>query len=146
MTDLIIRRANSDDLQAICDVLRSSPGGAQWSEAAIAQLCAAGSVLVAELDGRITGFVVACLAASECEIENIAVAPEFRRHGIARQLVAEVIAQARQGDASAIYLEVRESSPAARELYRHFGFVKSSRRRNYYRDPQEDALILKLIL
>ena len=80
------------------------------------------------------------------EIENVAVAPGFRRQGIASQLVAAVIAQARQEDAAAIYLEVRESNAAARGLYSSFDFVESTRRPAYYRDPPEAAVIYRLAL
>ena len=101
---------------------------------------------MAEIDGQIAGFIVARAVGPEWEIENVAVAPDFRRRGIARQLVATVIAQARQGNVGAIYLEVRESNAAARGFYSSFGFVESTRRPAYYRDPPEAAVIYRLAL
>ena len=140
----LIRPAIGADLGAICEILRNSLAAGQWSEPAIAHLCEAGSVLVGEIDGLIAGFIVARAVGPEWEIENVAVAPALRRHGIARQLVGAVVAQARHQNAAAIYLEVRESNAAARELYSNFGFVESGRRSAYYRNPQEAAVIYKL--
>jgi len=142
----LIRQAGAADIKAVCEVLCSSPEAGQWSEPAVGRLCEAGSVLVAEIDDQIAGFIVARAVGPEWEIENVAVAPGFRRQGIARQLVAAVIAQARQQDAAAIYLEVRESNAAARGLYSSFDFVESTRRPAYYRDPPEAAVIYRLAL
>ena len=142
----LIRQAGAADIKAICEVLRSSPEAGQWSETTAGRLCETGSVLMGEIDGQIAGFIVARAVGPEWEIENIAVAPDFRRQGIGRQLVAAVIAQARQEDAAAIYLEVRESNTAARGLYSSFGFVESARRPAYYRDPSEAAVIYRLAL
>ena len=142
----LIRQASAADIKAICEVLRSSPEAGQWSETAVTRLCDEKSVLVGEVDGQIAGFIVARAVGPESEIENVAVAPGFRRQRIARQLVAAVIAQARQEDAAAIYLEVRESNAAARGLYSSFGFVESTRRPAYYRNPPEAAVVYRLAL
>ena len=140
----ITRQAGTADIKAICEVLRSSPEAGQWSEAAVTRLCEAGSVLMGEIDGRTAGFIVARAIGPEWEIENVAVAPDFRRKGIGRQLVAAVLAHAGQENAAAIYLEVRESNAAARGLYSSFGFVESTRRPAYYRDPPEAAVVYRL--
>jgi ribosomal-protein-alanine N-acetyltransferase len=140
-----VRRAIASDLEAIRDVLRHSPEAGQWSDSVIERLAQAGHALVAEGDGRIAGFIVARAAGSEWEIENVAVEPDLRRSGIARQLVTAVVAQARSAHATAIFLEVRESNLAARELYRSLGFVESGNRSEYYRSPSEAAVIYKLV-
>jgi [ribosomal protein S18]-alanine N-acetyltransferase len=142
----LIRQAGAADIKAICKVLCSSPEAGQWSEPAVGRLCDEESVLVGEVDGQIAGFIVARAIGPEWEIENVAVAPGFRRQGIARRLVAAVIAHARQEDAAAIYLEVRESNAAARGLYSSFGFVESTRRPAYYRNPPEAAVVYRLAL
>ena len=101
---------------------------------------------VAILKDRIAavGALQQAQATEEVDATRLAVAPGFRRQRIARQLVAAVIAQARQEDAAAIYLEVRESNAAARGLYSSFGFVESTRRPAYYRDPPEAAVVYRL--
>ena len=82
--------------------------------------------------------------AGEWEIENVVVAAEFLRRGIANELVRELIQRAKNDNASAILLEVRESNLPARGLYEKNGFREAGRRRAYYRDPVEDAILYTL--
>ena len=82
--------------------------------------------------------------AGEWEIENVVVAAEFLRRGIANELVRELIQRAQNEAASAILLEVRESNLPARRLYEKHGFREVGRRRAYYRDPVEDAILYAL--
>lgn len=101
--------------------------------------------LVAEGDGeRILGYVVALEAADEGEILNLAVAPTGRRHGLGRALVERVVAELQSRDIRQVYLEVRESNAPARALYAAAGFKEVGRRRQYYRRPVEDAIVLRL--
>ena len=96
---------------------------------------------VVEDDGAIRGFLVARFTASECELENLAVAVGHRRRGFGLQLVQTLIAAARQRNVDRILLEVRESNAAARALYQKVGFQLSGRRNAYYSHPHEDALL-----
>jgi [ribosomal protein S18]-alanine N-acetyltransferase len=92
--------------------------------------------------GQAAGFLVAQTGAPEWELENIAVLPEYRRQGVARALLSALLAQARSLLAERILLEVRASNEAAIRLYHASGFQTLARRRDYYRNPSEDAIIL----
>jgi ribosomal-protein-alanine N-acetyltransferase len=96
---------------------------------------------------RACGFLVAQIGFAqnggpEWELENIAVLPEFRRHGLGRRLLSALIKQARLQGAERIFLEVRVSNLAAIRLYELAGFQQLGRRKGYYLNPTEDALIL----
>ncbi len=99
-----------------------------------------------EGDPRAYGFLVAQIGfAPKCpewELENIAVLPEFRRHGLGHQLLSALLEHARLQEAERIFLEVRESNLAAVRLYEAAGFEQLGRRRGYYLNPTEDALTL----
>lgn len=92
----------------------------------------------------IAGYVVALEAADEGEILNLAVAPFGRRHGLGRALVQQVVATLRARGVRQMYLEVRESNAPARALYAAQGFRELGRRKQYYRRPVEDAIVLRL--
>jgi len=94
----------------------------------------------------IAGFIVSRMVAAELHINNVAVRPEFRRRGIAAQLLAAVLEEARRHDARVAFLEVRAANVAAHLLYRSCGFKVTGRRRRYYNHPVEDALLMSLLL
>lgn len=100
--------------------------------------------LVGESTDSIAGYVVALDAADEGEILNLAVAPGGRRHGLGRALVQHVLDALASRGARQIYLEVRESNGSARALYAAQGFKEVGRRKQYYRRPVEDAIVLRL--
>lgn len=81
--------------------------------------------------------------APEWEIENIVVAPKVRRKGIGRQLVDALLAAAGETNSESVFLEVRESNAAARKLYESAGFQQNGRRKSYYSDPPEDAILYR---
>lgn len=99
--------------------------------------------LVAETDAGVVGYAIGRVAADEGEILNVAVQPEWRRRGIARRLVEALLAALAAAGARQVYLEVRESNVAARQLYTAFGFGEVGRRARYYRRPVEDAVVLR---
>ena len=101
--------------------------------------------LVAEGNGAdaIAGYVVALDAADEGEILNLAVAPADRRNGLGRALVEEVLEALAERGVRQVYLEVRESNAPARALYAAHGFREVGRRKQYYRRPAEDAIVLR---
>ena len=96
--------------------------------------------LVAVEDGELLGYIGSQTVLQEADMMNVAVAEEHRRRGIARMLVEELI---RQVDAYQLTLEVRASNTAAISLYESMGFTQVGLRKNYYRSPKEDALILR---
>jgi ribosomal-protein-alanine N-acetyltransferase len=97
-------------------------------------------------DGQLQAFLVARLSAAECELENLVVAAQYRRRGLASQLIHVLIASAREHNLERILLEVRESNQAARALYEKLGFQVNGRRKAYYSQPPEDAIVLVLTL
>lgn len=96
--------------------------------------------LVALEDGEVVGYVGSQTVLQEADMMNIAVADTHRRRGIAKMLVEELI---RQLDAYQLTLEVRASNAPAISLYEALGFQQVGLRKNYYRKPKEDALILR---
>jgi ribosomal-protein-alanine N-acetyltransferase len=93
----------------------------------------------------VIGYYVLMAAAGEAHLLNLTVAPEWRRHGLGRELLAHCMARACAHDADQLFLEVRTSNRAAIHLYRSHGFADLAVRRGYYpaREGREDALILK---
>ncbi|HZQ19196.1 MAG TPA: ribosomal protein S18-alanine N-acetyltransferase [Terriglobales bacterium] len=143
-----IRPATPRDIPAIVELARQAPELAHWSEETYAAVFEAGApervLLVSESEGQLHGFLVARFTSGDCELENIVVAPENRRQGIAGQLLKSLIAKARERAVGKILLEVRESNAAARSLYRKVGLAETGRRKHYYNDPIEDAILYTL--
>ncbi len=94
----------------------------------------------------VAGFIISRLVAGELHINNVAIRPGFRRRGIAAQLLAAVLSEGRGQGARLAFLEVREGNTAAQGLYRRCGFQVTGTRRRYYRQPDEDALLMSLLL
>ena len=99
--------------------------------------------LVAMVDGMVAGYVGSQTVCDETDMMNIAVAPEYRRQGIAERLVEALVVQLAERGSHCLTLEVRVSNEPARNLYEKLGFVSVGLRRNYYRNPKEDACILR---
>ncbi|HYX29821.1 MAG TPA: ribosomal protein S18-alanine N-acetyltransferase [Pyrinomonadaceae bacterium] len=93
---------------------------------------------------EIAGFIVARLIADELHVNNVAVRPEFRQRGLGSKLLKTTLEQARQRHATIAQLEVRAGNEPAQQLYHSCGFRAVGRRKNYYRKPAEDALLLSL--
>jgi ribosomal-protein-alanine acetyltransferase len=136
-----VRSATLDDVPAILAIERQAASAAHWPTDEYEKLIAIGVVLVAKQAGKLCGFVCAKTVAGEWEIENVVVATESLRRGIADQLMRTLMEQADKGAASRILLEVRESNRPARRLYEKHGFQEVGRRRNYYNNPLEDAIL-----
>lgn len=99
---------------------------------------------VAESDGRIVGALVAWLLVDELHIATLATHPDFRRQGVAQALLTHVLKLAAQEGALSSFLEVRASNEAAQGLYRKFGYEEVGRRPRYYKDNNEDAILMTL--
>lgn len=95
-------------------------------------------------DGSIVGYIGSYQVVDEVYVTNVAVLPQYRRQGIGRDLVARVCDYARGNGASFVTLEVRQSNLAAMLLYQSLGFLIDGTRPNFYRDPEENALIMTL--
>lgn len=149
---LTIRRCVPQDLERIASIERASFSDPWTFETFSATLALRHlRFLVAEEAGvggggagpSLVGYVVALVMADEGEIADLAVAPAARRRGIARTLLARMMAEVADAGVRALYLEVRESNSAARALYGAMGFEQVGRRRGYYQHPTEDALVLR---
>ena len=92
------------------------------------------------------GFVVVGLTPPEAELESIAVVDEYQRRGVARRLFEAAADELRRTRVSEVFLEVRESNQPAMTLYQTLGFTQSGRRKGYYADPVEDAILMRLAL
>ena len=116
-----------------------------WSENAIAsELKNPLSLwLVALCDGQVSGYVGSQSVMGEADMMNIAVSSRYRRMGVAQELVERLVAALREKDVYSLTLEVRASNEPAKALYSKLGFQQVGRRPNYYRNPKEDALILR---
>lgn len=116
-----------------------------WSENSMAsELTNALSLwLVAEEDGRVAGYIGSQTVCEESDMMNVAVHPDFRRRGIGEALVKALETELRVRGSHCLTLEVRASNAPAIALYEKLGFSQAGLRKNYYRDPKEDALILR---
>jgi ribosomal-protein-alanine N-acetyltransferase len=141
----IIRPLCTQDDAALAALEFRCLGAARWGEAGYQQIGTNGIVgAAAEVGGVVVGFVVYRIVADEMEILNLAVDPEARRQGIGSSLVGHAIERARGAEAKHVYLEVRESNAGARGFYAAASFAENGRRKDYYSQPVEDALVLVL--
>ena len=99
--------------------------------------------LVAEKEGRVAGYIGSQTCGDESDVMNVAVHPDFRRRGIAEKLVNSLVEELRSIESRCLTLEVRASNVPAIALYEKLGFAEIGRRKNYYRNPREDALIMR---
>jgi len=88
-------------------------------------------------------FLIANQLGAEWELENVIVHPDFRRKGLGTRLLDELLARARAANSESVFLEVRESNKAAQALYLKRGFELAGRRKGYYRNPPEDAILYR---
>jgi ribosomal-protein-alanine N-acetyltransferase len=98
--------------------------------------------LVAQLEGRVAGYVLWWYVVDEVHIVNVAVHPSFRRRGVARRLLQAVFERAAARGMSIATLEVRVHNEAAIGLYDSLGFRQIAIRKGYYADNGEDALVM----
>lgn len=116
-----------------------------WSEKSIAsELENPLSYWLVALEGStVAGYAGSQTVLGETDMMNVAVRPEFRRQGIAEALILALIEGLKARQSHCLTLEVRDSNAPARALYEKLGFLEVGRRKNYYRNPGEDALILR---
>ena len=119
-----------------------------WSERSIASELSNQLALwlVAEDNGVVAGYIGSQTVPDESDMMNVAVHPNYRRRGIAEALVNTLCDALKERGSVSLTLEVRASNEPAKALYEKLGFEQVGRRPNYYRNPKEDALILKKML
>jgi ribosomal-protein-alanine acetyltransferase len=145
---MLIRRATAADIPAMMALEKRAATAAHWSaeqyRTAFSSAAPSRVVLIVEEEAGVQGFITGRVLDEEWEIENIAVAGPARRRGLGMRLLGEFLDLARSGGAQAVFLEVRESNLAARWLYEKWVFVEIGRRKSYYREPEEDAIVFRL--
>lgn len=116
-----------------------------WSEKSVAsELENPLSYWLVAMDGeKLVGYVGSQTVLGETDMMNVAVSPDYRRQGIAEGLILALFAALKARESHCLTLEVRDSNASARALYEKLGFSEIGRRKNYYRNPKEDALILR---
>ena len=143
MVDVAVREMTPQDADEVAAVEKecfSVPWSREsfWNEAKNENTL----YLVAVAENKIVGYMGAWLLQGEAQITNIAVHPGFRRQGIGERLLTVFVAEIKARDVTAMTLEVRPSNAAALALYAKFGFKDYGRRRGYYIDNGEDAIIM----
>ena len=139
------RLAGPDDLDAVLAIEEASfnnPTTREWYEGELKrpEVCFIYVLRTAELP--VAGFCAFWLVLDQAHINNLAVRPELRGHGLGTHLLESILFEARHLGATSLTLEVRRSNVAAQQLYESLGFTVASVRRNYYTQPDEDALVL----
>ena len=141
--ELVLERMLPEDVPEVMAIDRLS-FPTPWSEIAYRSEIsnAAAYYLVARLGERMVGYGGAWMVIDEAHVTTLGVDPEFRGRKIGERLLAALLLEARRRDVRRASLEVRESNQAARALYEKYGFVPVARRRGYYSDNGEDAIVM----
>jgi ribosomal-protein-alanine N-acetyltransferase len=143
---LFIRKMTLDDVPAVVDLDQKS-FSLPWPERSFRFELTdnpASRCWVAEVEEKIVGMIVVWLIVDEAHVATIATHPDFRRQGIAKRLLSHALGKLIEQGARSSFLEVRESNLAAQELYRKFGYEETGRRQRYYKDNDEDAILMNL--
>lgn len=147
-----VRQFEREDLEALLAVQGKNPQASKWIDEDYLRLAAdaGGMILVADLETttppKILGFAAFQRVIDEAELLNMAVDPDHQNRGVGRALLEEAHKRLLRVGAKRLYLEVRRSNAAALQLYYSLGFGLHSLRKDYYRDPPEDAYVLCLVL
>lgn len=145
MRSITIRDMQTSDVPEVAAIERAS-FSTPWSENSLyGEVYGRYSIArVAVLDDRVAGFIIARLILDEGHLLDLAVHPDYRKRGIAGMLVKDVIRGLQINSCRSFFLEVRASNNAAKVLYGNLGFKIISTRKDYYKNPVEDALVMKL--
>jgi len=139
-----LRNMTQDDVTAVLEIEREAYEF-PWTEGIFRDCLKYGNLCrVYETADGLVGYGILSIAAGECHVLNICIAPRFQNRGYGSLLVAQLLNQAREAGAQAAILEVRVSNPAAFRLYHKLGFNEIGIRKNYYpaKRGREDALVL----
>ena len=146
MSDVLIRNMTEEDLEQVIDIDQAS-FTLPWPKRSfhfelvdnLTSRC-----WVAETDGRIVAMMVGWLIVDELHIATIATHPDYRGRGIGTKLLLHALFSAIDEGIVRSFLEVRESNVVAQKIYRGIGFVEDGRRKEYYKDNNEDAILMSL--
>jgi len=142
--DICIRKAEDKDLPII-HTMEESIFSMAYSEDTLRSTLNSSSeeIYVAVYQEEIAGYIIFSKVFDEAELIKIAVNTLYRNEGIGALLMEKMIEEA--GDEAMYFLEVRSSNQSAIRLYEKYGFAEVGLRKNYYKDPTEDALIMNRI-
>jgi ribosomal-protein-alanine N-acetyltransferase len=141
-----IRPLASADIASIVAIQNEAPEAARWSAADYESALRNGWHASVAEEAGVAGFLVARAQLGELEILNMGVSSKFRRRGAGSLLLADALEFGRRMGAKTAFLEVREGNAAAVAFYGAHGFTVAGRRKGYYSDPAEDALLLSRCL
>ncbi len=148
--EIVIEQMTEHDLLEVVEIEETS-GLSRWGWSAYyAELQTSNSklMLVARLADRrslrhtLAGYIVARIGAGELHINNVAVREEYRKRGIGRDLLRQILEAGKTAGVDSAFLELRAGNTAAKALYEQCGFLITARRPRYYSDPVEDALVM----
>ncbi len=144
MEGLTLTHPTADDIPLLAALERASFSD-PWSEASIrGQLEGESGLSLLLLEGdTAVGYLFSTLIPPECEILRIGVLPAARRRGLGGRLLSALLCEAEARGAEAVFLDVRVSNTPARALYTAHGFTEIGRRRDFYRAPREDAILME---
>lgn len=145
MENLTLKKLTKEDVDGLYEVSSLSLKET-WSLGSIAQELSNkfARYIVCKDGDKVIGFIGAWLIASEGQITNLAVHPDYRKKGIGKKLMKSLISSLKEEGCNAITLEVRESNTVAKNLYKNLGFLSEGIRKNFYEDNKEDANIMWL--
>lgn len=142
---MVIQRLGPIHVDFVLDLQQKTPEAPHWKRQVyeeLAQSEAPGLGFVAVEGNSLLGFAVCRLVLDTCELESIAVATEARRRGIGAILLAAATDFAAERGATRMELEVRAGNSTAIDFYTRMGFAQDGLRRGYYRNPDEDAVLM----
>lgn len=144
MADIRLRDMQPVDLPVVVEIERASYS-VPWSEATFRGLLRRrdAELVVAVAGEQVIGYACFWCVVDQGELGNVAVSRAWRGRGLGARLLTEILLRAGRRSVREVFLEVRPSNTTARRLYERFGFVPVGRRRNYYQEPAEDALVLR---
>jgi len=143
---LVVRKMTVEDVPAAHEIDKSS-FTLPWPERSLRYEVSdnpSARCWVSELDGHVVGMLVLWMIVDEAHIATLATHHEFRRQGIAKQLLVTALEGAYLEGARSALLEVRAGNVAAQAMYHKFGFEVVGRRERYYKDNNEDAVLMTL--
>ena len=149
-SEIVIRSATKEDLKAIIEIENKSFSD-PWTDTMFVSHFSSNSgiTLVAVSEETVCGYINAYVIDGnaddfdgECEIANVAVDPNYRRMYVADKLIGSLVSLASDRFCSKFFLEVRDTNLPAQKLYEKNGFVVYDRRKNYYNNPREDAILM----
>jgi len=137
---LSVKRMIIDDLDTIIHIENSvflNP----WSRASFENMLNYDSLVLLQ-DETIVGYICCICVLDECSIANIAIAPTYQNKGYGKWLLTFIINSMKEQGINVFYLEARHSNERAITLYERIGFCRLAIRKNYYTNPQEDAIVM----